>query len=85
MAQPLDSLDLTGKPRFHAKKVYGLASVAGFAACAGIPQEIGAPADWGQGTGAYGQRFGSAGATAVCCCAAQNRFIALVAPSLARM
>ena len=59
MAQPVDSLDLKGKLRFHAESISSPWSFAGSAAYAGLLQEVGAPAEWGQGAGAYGKRFAS--------------------------
>ncbi len=57
MAQPVESLDLNGKLRFHVESVYGPWSMVGSAAYAGILQELDAPLEWGQGGGAYGKRF----------------------------
>jgi len=59
MAQPVDSLDLNGKLRFHAESFYRPSSMAGYAAYAGILQGVGSPAEWGQGGGAYGKRLAS--------------------------
>ena len=58
-AQPVDSFDQESKLRFHGESVYSPWSMAGFAAYAGILQGIGAPEEWGQGTGAYGKRVAS--------------------------
>ena len=52
-------LDWQGKLQFHADAMYGPWAVAGFAAYAGFLQEINSPKEWGQGAGAYGQRFAS--------------------------
>jgi len=59
MAQPVDSLDLNGKLRFHAESFYRPSSIAGTVAYAGILQGVGSPAEWGQGGGAYGKRLAS--------------------------
>lgn len=59
MAQPLDSLDLRGKLRFHVESVYSPWSMAGSAAYAGLLQEFDAPEEWRQGAGAYGKRLAS--------------------------
>ncbi|HYW46495.1 MAG TPA: hypothetical protein VE959_26755 [Bryobacteraceae bacterium] len=66
LAQPVDSLDLSGKLRFHVETLYSPLSMAGSAAYAGILQGIGTPEEWGQGAGAYGKRFASTvGCTAI--------------------
>ena len=52
-------LDWQGKLLFHAESAYGPWSVAGIAAYAGFLQEINSPKEWGQGSGAYGERFAS--------------------------
>jgi hypothetical protein len=52
-------LDWQGKLQYHAESAYGPWSVAGIAAYAGFLQEINSPKEWGQGSGAYGERFGS--------------------------
>jgi hypothetical protein len=66
IAQSADSLDLTGKLRFHAESVYSPWALAGSAAYAGILQADTAPTEWGQGWASYGKRFGSTvGYTAV--------------------
>ena len=57
--QTSDSLDVSGKLRFHAESTYAPSSIVGFAAYAGVLQAAGAPEEWGQGAGAYGKRFGS--------------------------
>ncbi len=57
MAQPFDPLDVEGKLRFHVESISSLSSMAGSAAYAGLLQEANAPAEWGQGAGAYGKRF----------------------------
>ena len=59
MAQAAVPLDLKNKLSFHAESIYSPWSVAGSAAYAGILQGIGTPEEWGQGTDAYGKRFGS--------------------------
>lgn len=59
LAQSVASLDVTGKLRFHAESVYGPRALVGSALYAGILQDIGTPAEWGQGAGAYGKRFAS--------------------------
>jgi len=59
MAQPVNSLDWTGKLNFHAESVYSPWSMVGSAAYAGILQGVGSPQEWGQGAGAYGKRFAS--------------------------
>ena len=57
LAQPVGPLDMNGKLRFHVESVASLSSMAGSAAYAGLLQEADAPAEWGQGAGAYGKRF----------------------------
>ena len=57
MAQPVDTLDVKGKLRFHAEAISSPWSFAGSAAYAGLLQEADAPREWGQGAGAYGKRF----------------------------
>lgn len=57
VAQPVDSLDLKGKLRFHGESVYSPWSLAGSAAYAGILAGTGTPDEWGQG--AYGKHFAS--------------------------
>ena len=52
-------LDWQDKLRLHAESAFGPWSVAGIAAYAGFLQEINSPAKWGQGDGAYGERFAS--------------------------
>jgi hypothetical protein len=59
MAQPVGSLDLRGKLRFHVESVTSPWALTGSAAYAGLLQEVGAPREWGQGTGAYGKRLAS--------------------------
>jgi hypothetical protein len=59
LAQPVESLDLKSKLRFHAEGVYGPWSMAGSAAYAGILQGLDAPEEWDQGSGAYGKRVAS--------------------------
>jgi hypothetical protein len=61
-AQTADALDWKGKLHFHAETTYGPWAIAGFAAYAGLLQEINSPAEWGQGAGAYGERFASTAA-----------------------
>jgi hypothetical protein len=52
-------LDWQGKLLFHAESAYGPWSIAGIAAYAGFLQEINSPKEWGQGAGAYEERFAS--------------------------
>ena len=59
MAQPVESLDITGKLNFHARTVGSPWSLAEYAAYAGILQGLDSPEEWGQGAGAYGQRLAS--------------------------
>ena len=59
LGQNPDSLDVTGKLRFHAEGIYSPTAVAGVALYAGLLQEADVPKEWGQGAGAYGKRFGS--------------------------
>jgi len=59
MAQPVESLDITGKLNFHARTVGSPWSLAESAAYAGILQGLDSPEEWGQGAGAYGQRLAS--------------------------
>jgi hypothetical protein len=54
-----DALDWQGKLEFHAEATYEPLAMAGFAAYAGLLQEIDSPREWGQGAGAYGKRFAS--------------------------
>jgi hypothetical protein len=61
-AQAPEPLDWKGKLHFHAETTYGPWAIAGIAAYAGLLQAINSPAEWGQGGGAYGQRFGSTAA-----------------------
>jgi len=55
----LAPLDWQGKLQFHAEATLGPGAIASFAAYAGFLQEIDSPKEWGQGGGAYGQRFAS--------------------------
>jgi hypothetical protein len=57
--QNSDSLDVTGKLRFHAEATYTPMALLGVAAYAGVLQADGAPKEWGGGAAAYGQRYGS--------------------------
>ena len=59
MAQPVESLDITGKLNFHARTVGSPWSLAESAAYAGLLQGLDSPEEWGQGAGAYGQRLAS--------------------------
>ena len=59
IAQPVDSLDLKSKLRFHGESVYGPWSIAQSAAYAGILHGIGSLDEWGQGSGTYGKRVAS--------------------------
>ncbi len=52
-------LDWQEKLAFHAESTYEPTTMIGIAAYAGLLQEINSPAEWGQGAGAYGKRFGS--------------------------
>jgi len=66
MAQPVDPLDVLSKLNFHAQSVGSPWSLAESAAYAGILQGLGTPEEWGQGAGAYGERFASTlGASAI--------------------
>jgi hypothetical protein len=66
MAQPVDVFDVNSKLAFHADSVYSPLSIVGTAAYAGILQGMDSPKEWGQGAGAYGQRFAStAGCSAI--------------------
>jgi hypothetical protein len=58
-AQTPDSIDVTGKLRFHIENAVGPMAIVGTAAYAGILQEAGAPLEWRQGAAAYGERFAS--------------------------
>jgi hypothetical protein len=60
IAQPVDSIDIKGKLRFHAENVYSPTSLARSAAYAGILQGRDAPYEWGHGGGAFGKRLASA-------------------------
>ena len=57
--QTPESLDVTGKLLYHAESTYSPSAILGFALYAGALQEIDTPKEWGQGAGAYGERFGS--------------------------
>jgi hypothetical protein len=59
IAPPPDALDWQGKLQFHAQSTYGPWAIMSFAAYAGFLQEINSPKEWGQGGGAYAERFGS--------------------------
>jgi hypothetical protein len=59
IAQPVYSLDVAGKLEFHAASVYSPLWTVEAAAYAGILQGFDSPREWGQGAGAYGQRFAS--------------------------
>jgi len=52
-------LDVTGKLLYHAESAYSPTAMLGVALYAGVLQEADAPKEWGQGAGAYGERFGS--------------------------
>lgn len=58
-AQPIDSIDVKGKLRFHAEDVYSPMSLVRSAAYAGILQARDAPYEWGHGGGAFGKRLAS--------------------------
>src|SRR5580698_5496397 len=60
MAQAVDPLDAMSKLNFHAQSVFSPLSLAETAAYAGILQGLDTPKEWGQGAGAYGERFASA-------------------------
>lgn len=57
--QTPDPLGWKGKLRFHANRAYGPLALVGMAAYAGFLQEINSPKEWGQGGGAYGERYAS--------------------------
>ncbi len=57
--QSTDPLNVMDKLRLHAEGVYSPTAIAGIALYAGILQEANIPREWGQGAGAYGERFGS--------------------------
>lgn len=61
MVGPSDPKDLTEKERFQAYLLAtgGPVPLIGEAAGAGLGQWLNSPKEWGQGWGAYGQRFGS--------------------------
>ena len=63
MAQPVDSMDVPEKLLFHAETVFSPQALAGSALYAGFLQVDNAPREWGQGAGAYGERFASTVAT----------------------
>ena len=54
-----ESLDVSGKLRYHAEATYKPMALLGVAAYAGVLQADGAPKEWGGGGGAYGQRYAS--------------------------
>lgn len=58
-AQSANAFGVEDKLRFHAAGVYGATSLVESAAYAGILQQRNSPREWGQGGGAYAQRFGS--------------------------
>lgn len=59
-AEQVQALDLRSKLVFHARSVGSPVSLAETAAYAGILQRFRSPREWGQGAGAYGERFTSA-------------------------
>lgn len=61
MVGPSEPTQLTEKARFHLYLVYaaGPLPLLGEAAGAGISQWADKPPEWGQGWGAYGERYGS--------------------------
>src|SRR5438270_11357924 len=61
MVGPADDKPLTRKEAFDAYvlSTIGPVPILGEAAGAGIRQWLDSPKEWGQGWGAYGQRFGS--------------------------
>ena len=63
MAQSVDSIDVSEKLLFHAQTVFSPQALAGSALYAGFLQVDNAPREWGQGAGAYGERFASTVAT----------------------
>jgi hypothetical protein len=58
-ATAIAPLGWQGKMRFHAESAFGPWSIAGIGAYAGFLQEINSPAKWGQGGGAYAERYAS--------------------------
>jgi hypothetical protein len=60
VAQPVEPMDVRSKLSFHARTVGSPVSLAETAAYAGILQGLRSPREWGQGAGAYGERFASA-------------------------
>jgi hypothetical protein len=63
MAQSVDSMDVHDKLLFHAETVFSPEALAASAAYAAFLQVDNAPREWGQGAGAYGERFASTVAT----------------------
>ena len=59
VAQTSDALDWKNKLRSHAESTYSPSAVLGVALYAAVLQEADAPKEWGQGSAAYGKRFGS--------------------------
>jgi hypothetical protein len=59
VAPPLDKL------RYHAHAIYGIWSLGGTLAYAGLLQELNAPREWGGGAAAYGRRVASTEAEGV--------------------
>jgi hypothetical protein len=59
VAPPLNKL------RYHAHAIYGLWSLGGTLAYAGLLQELNAPTEWGGGAAAYGRRVASTEAEGV--------------------
>jgi len=62
LAQNFDTLDVSGKLRFHSYNTYSPMAILGFAAYAGVLQAINTPEEWGQGAGPYAKRVASTAA-----------------------
>lgn len=60
VAQPVEPFDRMNKLKFHAHTVGSPWALAETAAYAGLLQGFDSPKEWGQGAGAYGERFASA-------------------------
>jgi hypothetical protein len=60
LAQPVEPLNVMAKLNFHVQTVGSPLALLGTAAYAGALQESNTPREWGQGAGAYGERFASA-------------------------
>jgi hypothetical protein len=58
-AQSAEVFDWRAKLQFHAESTYAPTALMGFLAYGALLQKLDSPTEWGQGAGAYGERFGS--------------------------